>query len=507
MDAESAKYEQVSWKRSALVGANETRTRWRGRARWVGPLVAILSLIGLTAWAAEHIHGDMEDGARSILERNGIEIADLEIDPSFRNVDVSGTLPEGVTAEQVKQLLEEETGTQEGEDIRNADVSGLVAAPAAALGAIDAQVTSDGETIVLTGTVPTEDNKADLIAAAESTGLPVDSEGLTASVLQPSSGDADGQIQKMSAIVGGLGAGTIVSAALNIGDEGPVTGRINAIDQENADLFERTAGDDVTVTAPAVLGALDTTVEYDGSRIVLDGTVLTEEHSASLEAAAGDVVGADNVVNNLEVSGLDEAVENADGRVGALAGAIGTFGGLNTANAMMNDTDLTVNGVAGDEESQAAATAAVSASEGVGLRPGGEITIPEISLAEEIDLLQAELDALQEEIRVNVVFASDSDVLTPNAQATLDKVIEAMVRYPRPVVEVGGHTDSQGNDAYNQELSQRRAQSVVDYVGAATSTDRLQPVGYGESQPIGDNSVEAGRLQNRRVEFTAKESF
>jgi len=237
--------------------------------------------------------------------------------------------------------------------------------------------------------------------------------------------------------------------------------------------------------------------------------VLSDEQSASLEEAAAGVVGADNVDNNLVVSGLDEAVENADGRVAALAGSIATFDGLNNANGTLTDTDLTVNGEAGDDAARDATVGARDSGEDAGLRPGGEITVaePELSLADEIDLLQAELDALQDEIRENVVFASDSAELTPTAQATLDKVIDAMTRYPRPVVEVGGHTDSQGNDAYNQELSQRRAQSVVDYVGAATSPDRLQPVGYGEAQPVADNTTEDGRLQNRRVEFTAKESF
>jgi len=114
---------------------------------------------------------------------------------------------------------------------------------------------------------------------------------------------------------------------------------------------------------------------------------------------------------------------------------------------------------------------------------------------------------LQEEIRVNVVFDSDSAVLSDKAKGTLDKVVDAMQRYPRPVVEVGGHTDSQGNDAYNIDLSQRRADSVVEYVGSQTSPDRLKPVGYGEAQPVADNTTEEGRLQNRRVEFIAKESF
>ena len=247
---------------------------------------------------------------------------------------------------------------------------------------------------------------------------------------------------------------------------------------------------------------------------MLDGDVLTEAHSAELEAAAADVVGADNVVNNLNVLGLDEAVEGSDGKVTALAAAMATFGGLESGDATMNDTDLTVNGVALDDAALAATDGAVEAASAAGLRPGGDLTVaaaPEPegpSLQEEIDLLQAELDSLQDEIRENVVFATDSAELSDVAKGTLDKVVAAMDRYQRPVVETGGHTDSQGNDAYNLELSQRRSDSVVAYLGEqGIDANRLRPVGYGESDPVADNGTEAGRLQNRRVEFTARESF
>jgi len=69
-------------------------------------------------------------------------------------------------------------------------------------------------------------------------------------------------------------------------------------------------------------------------------------------------------------------------------------------------------------------------------------------------------------------------------------------------VEVAGHTDSRGSDAYNMDLSLRRAQSVRDYlVTKGIPSDRLVINGYGESQPIADNTTEEGRFQNRRVEL------
>ncbi len=65
---------------------------------------------------------------------------------------------------------------------------------------------------------------------------------------------------------------------------------------------------------------------------------------------------------------------------------------------------------------------------------------------------------------------------------------------------VEGHTDATGDDDYNQELSQRRALAVVDYLTkAGIDESRLRGEGFGESKPVADNETEAGRKQNRRV--------
>ena len=69
-------------------------------------------------------------------------------------------------------------------------------------------------------------------------------------------------------------------------------------------------------------------------------------------------------------------------------------------------------------------------------------------------------------------------------------------------VELGGHTDSQGADAANQALSQKRAESVRQYLlGKGIAADRVTAVGFGEAQPIADNNPPEGRKENRRVEF------
>ena len=505
-------FETAEWSRSGLMRGNSRGQEPLGKTNWavwwwLAPLILGLFAVGAIFWGVNRIQNAIESQAAGVLENAGISADGLNFDATYRDVEVTGDLPAGVTAAQVEEALE--SADSSAFNVRNATVAAAAAVVAAPdLAPIDVDTTSDGESITLVGTVPSQADADDIIAAAESTGLEVDSTGLTVSGLDPSSEDSDSQISNYSAVVGSLAAGSFTAANLSIGDDGPVTGNIVAADENVAQDLQAAAGDGVDVTAPATLGSIDTTVTYDGDRIVLDGTVLTEEQSTALETAAADVVGAENVVNNLEVSGLDEAVAGSDDRVDALAASIGTFEGLTSADATMNDTDLTVNGIAADADAQTAATSATAAGEDAGLRPGGTITLPDgPSLFEQIDLLQAELDALQQEIRENVVFDTNSAELTPLATGTLDKVVDAMNRYPLPVVEVGGHTDDRGPDDLNLELSQARADSVSAYVSQNVDPGRLSANGFGESQPIADNTTEDGQLQNRRVEFIAKESF
>jgi OOP family OmpA-OmpF porin len=104
-----------------------------------------------------------------------------------------------------------------------------------------------------------------------------------------------------------------------------------------------------------------------------------------------------------------------------------------------------------------------------------------------------------------VNFDFDKADIRPDAQVTLDSAAEVLNENPSARVEVAGHTDSVGTDEYNQDLSERRARAVVDYLaGKGVSADRLSPAGYGESRPVADNGTADGRAQNRRVELNTQ---
>ena len=103
-----------------------------------------------------------------------------------------------------------------------------------------------------------------------------------------------------------------------------------------------------------------------------------------------------------------------------------------------------------------------------------------------------------------LLFDFDKAVIKPEFYSLLDNTKKVFDEYPKMRVAVEGHADSTGPDDYNLNLSQRRAQAVVDYLVAKVgiAADRLKAVGYGESKPAFSNETEDGRSQNRRVEFS-----
>jgi outer membrane protein OmpA-like peptidoglycan-associated protein len=103
----------------------------------------------------------------------------------------------------------------------------------------------------------------------------------------------------------------------------------------------------------------------------------------------------------------------------------------------------------------------------------------------------------------NITFAFDSSNLQSQFYPVLDNVAGTLNQYNQTVIEVAGHTDSVGTDAYNQKLSEQRANSVAAYLnGRGVVQQRMIVVGAGKTRPIASNDTDGGRAQNRRVEIT-----
>ena len=142
----------------------------------------------------------------------------------------------------------------------------------------------------------------------------------------------------------------------------------------------------------------------------------------------------------------------------------------------------------------AAATAAATAAASEAQR---------LELVRQIALLQAkETDRGIVLTLGDVLFATGSDNLKPGSIGNLDRLVSFLEKYADRTVSIEGHTDSMGSDAYNQELSLRRADSVKGYLAAhGVASGRLSSIGKGETYPVAGNESAGGRQQNRRVEI------
>lgn len=148
---------------------------------------------------------------------------------------------------------------------------------------------------------------------------------------------------------------------------------------------------------------------------------------------------------------------------------------------------------------------------GVGALAGGSVGYymdrEEAKLRAELEGTGVSVTRMGDNITLNmpghVTFGTDSANLSADFYSVLDSVSVVLNEFDKTIIEVAGHTDSTGSDAYNQTLSERRAGSVAQYLGSREiSPQRMITVGMGEARPVADNSTDYGRQANRRVELT-----
>lgn len=188
------------------------------------------------------------------------------------------------------------------------------------------------------------------------------------------------------------------------------------------------------------------------------------------------------------------------------------------------------------EETEAAPPAVVAASPSGERPPPGPVSVEVFTERSRVEVAGSTVGPSSVEVRIaeilteldatqtpegslvtlpeGVLFDFDSAELKPEASATLDRLAEAIVLAAERRVTIRGHTDARGTDAYNADLSTRRANAVRDYLVARHSVDpaRLDAVGFGETQPIAPNEAPdgsddpAGRERNRRVEVILEDA-
>ncbi|WP_375263581.1 OmpA family protein [Palleronia sp.] len=178
-------------------------------------------------------------------------------------------------------------------------------------------------------------------------------------------------------------------------------------------------------------------------------------------------------------------------RQGALIGSVG--GAL--AGAALDADD-------GNDRFRNAAIGAVVGG-GAGATAGAFLDQQERELRQQLGtgiVIQNTGDALIVRLPQDILFATDSASVQPGLRDDLQLLANSLQKYRASSVEIQGHTDNTGSAAYNQDLSERRAQAVSSIlIQNGVSPARLRAVGYGENQPIATNLSAEGRQQNRRV--------
>lgn len=158
----------------------------------------------------------------------------------------------------------------------------------------------------------------------------------------------------------------------------------------------------------------------------------------------------------------------------------------------------------GDDKRNAAIGAVVGGLAGAGI--GVYMDKQEEELRRQTEGTGIEVERIGDQIALTmpsgITFDVNSASIKGDFYGPLDEVSTTLIEYPKTAVDVVGHASADGPDDYNQELSERRANSVRSYlVNSGVQSVRVQAFGLGETQPIADNSTQEGRVANRRVEI------
>jgi outer membrane protein OmpA-like peptidoglycan-associated protein len=213
---------------------------------------------------------------------------------------------------------------------------------------------------------------------------------------------------------------------------------------------------------------------------------------SSVGVAAIGVVLAASACTTLDPYTREERPARAQ-RQAVIGAAAGAVAGLITGDSSM------------ERKKRALVGAGLGALAGAGA--GAYMDRQQAKLTAELDRTGVSVTRIGDNVTLNmpanVTFATNSADLNAGFFEVLNSVALVLNEFEQTVIEVAGHTDSTGSDAYNQQLSERRASAVAAYLGTrSVRQDRITTVGVGEARPVTTNDTDAGRQLNRRVELT-----
>ncbi len=472
---------------TGLMPTAEARERIANRAQEVNPDATINNQIAVATGAPD---GFVEAAEASLgylprFSAGAVNLSDLDMNVQGRAIDaenfdgansLASVLPEGVT------------------------LADDITLPAAQ-GAYEVVAKRFDNVVTITGFAPSTAERDQIGQAAEAFGINV------VNRVEVAAGAPEGVAwgDAASAVIGGLkdasnGTAMLTAAGASV----------------DADLAPETVGVEEATQAfssAMVAGVNASSIEY---RLPQVSPFVWKAQNTDNPSVSGYVPS-----KSLEQKILDEAGEIFDGAQidnqlilasGAPRGfeaaasvGLGQISRLEGGTAEISDTTLTVTGVALTQ----AAKADIERKIQNGVPPGFSGR-PDISV-KPAPLETGGLGALtpqQCQLELNGVltgginFETNKADISETSLAVLDRLAYTAQQCPEAAIEIGGHTDADGSDEYNQSLSERRANAVANYIiVSGVSSSRLTAIGYGESKPIASNDTDEGKAQNRRIEF------
>jgi OOP family OmpA-OmpF porin len=232
--------------------------------------------------------------------------------------------------------------------------------------------------------------------------------------------------------------------------------------------------------------------------LTLTGYVPDSNVQAALATTAGRKFFSEKVVDNLKVS-----VGAPTGFSNAVVPALGALSRLSTGTLVVSDREVKLSGDALYDAAAAQIRAGLGKDFPQGWQFKADISVKPAAAPVDATVCQQLLSELLAKGRIR--FESGRATIEPDSAGLLDRLVETALRCPTVNIEIAGHTDGDGEDGFNQALSEKRAQAVADYLAkAGLPAGRFTAVGYGSTQPVASNDTDEGKAQNRRIDFVVR---
>jgi len=450
---------------------------------WLLVLWLILMLITLV-WGVGNAESKLRDSAEAVLSEEGYAFA---ADLSGRDATLYGSADSEAEIDEAVAIVDAVPG------VRNVNsridvvepVEPESISPTVSLRLI-------GDAVSLRGTVPDAETADDLLAAAEAQfGVEnvVDAvEVADNAVMLP----WVGKVKDTLGHLGRLRSGGFVADESSFVISGEVVSE--SVRAEIEQQLRLILGDSLPLVSNLTIARLPTptfTASGNSGAVTLSGVFPDQETVDQIAEAARRLHPGATIINSMRVGEVAGPTW-----LESINGLLDVVTRLDPWTIEVSGNDVVISGLSLDPDLVAAINVLAEEVVGGQLRVTTDVQVDPVGVASQLTGL----------LKGAATFETGSATLSEDGIELLDQAIGILVANPDSRFIVEGHTDADGDEALNLELSQNRADAVVAYlVAGGIDSDRLTAIGYGETRPIADNTSEEGRAQNRRIEFVIQE--